>query len=723
MRPLELWVGVEPTVSRVGDTTMDQLHLSGFHHRLDDIDRLASLGAKRVRFPLLWERTAPNGVDTCAWAWADERLQRLQDLGVDPIVGLVHHGSGPMDTHLLDPNFEVGLARYARAVAQRYPHITQYTPVNEPLTTARFAALYGHWYPHARDDLSFWHALKHQLRATVLAMRAIREVNPGAQLVQTEDLGRTYSTPHLQYQADFENERRWISMDLLMGRVDETHPMWAYLRGIGASEPDILWFAENPCPPDIFGLNSYVTSERFLDERLDHYPQHMHGGNGRDQYVDVEAVRVNGAFLTGPGERLRETYERYGRPVAITEVHLGCTREEQLRWLREVWDDAQAVSHAGVDVRGVTIWSAFGAHDWNSLLTQQNGHYESGVWDVRAPAPRPTAMAALARDLSAGRTPTHPVLSSPGWWRRRERLTYPPHGTVREEPVSGPRLLITGATGTLGQAFARACAIRGLPYHLLDRRALDITDEASIHAALDLHQPWAVINTAGYVRVDDAETDPRNTRENTHGPHLLALACAQRGVPLMTFSSDLVFDGTKGAPYVESDAVNPLNAYGRSKADAERLVLQAAPDALVIRTSAFFGPWDPYNFAAYVVRELQAGRTVRAAGDQVVSPTYVPDLTCAALDLLIDGERGIWHLANAGALSWADFARRVARVGGLSERLVEAVSTADLHQKAARPAASALISERGWIMPSLDVAIEHWYAHTAQRPRETQAAD
>lgn len=178
-------MGIDPTVSRVGDDLLDQLALSGFHDRLEDIDRVASLGAQAVRFPLLWERTAPDGPAAADWTWADVRLGRLSARGLDPILGLVHHGSGPRHTHLLDPAFATGLATYARAVAERYPHVGAYTPVNEPLTTARFAALYGHWYPHARDDLSFWRALNHQLRATVLAMREIRQVNPHARLIQT----------------------------------------------------------------------------------------------------------------------------------------------------------------------------------------------------------------------------------------------------------------------------------------------------------------------------------------------------------------------------------------------------------------------------------------------------------------------------------------------------------------------------------------------------------
>jgi len=216
-RRIEVWAGAECTVNRVGDRYFDQTVRNGHEGRLADLDLFAGLGIRAVRYPVLWERTAPDGPERADWTWPDERLRRLRELGVRPIVGLVHHGSGPRDTDLLDPAFPERLAAYAGAVARRYPWVEEYTPVNEPLTTARFSALYGHWYPHRRDDLGFARALLTQCRAVVLAMRAIREVNPAARLVQTDDLGKTYGTATLAYQAAFENERRWLTFVLLAG--------------------------------------------------------------------------------------------------------------------------------------------------------------------------------------------------------------------------------------------------------------------------------------------------------------------------------------------------------------------------------------------------------------------------------------------------------------------------------------------------------------------------
>ncbi len=702
---IEFWAGPECTVNRVGDEYRDQLVATGFDRRLDDLDRLATLGAKRIRFPLLWERTETAVPGEYDWTWSDERIQRLRERGVKPIAGLLHHGSGPRHTNLLDPAFPEKLAAYAAAVAERYPDIDAYTPVNEPLTTARFSALYGFWYPHAGDDRSFVRALLNQLRATVLAMAAIRKVNPNAQLVQTDDLGHVESSPKLRYQAEFENLRRWLTFDLLTGRVDAQHPLRAYLRNYGASEQELQAFVEEPCPPDIMGINCYVTSERFLDERVSLYPAAMRGGNGRHRYVDIELARAHGRHIGGFGARLREAGERYGLPIAITEVHLGCSRDEQMRWLHQAWQAAHEVRAEGHDIRAVTAWAVFGTYDWDSLLTRNEGNYESGLWDVAGGVPRPTALATLAHQLAHGEDPTDPVLDGPGWWQRELRLHYPAHGELESVRMAGRPLLITGATGTLGRAFARFCELRGLPYRLMTRAEMDIADPQSVAIALELWQPWAVINTAGFVRVDDAESDARQWRENVTGPVMLAQECAKRGVRLMSFSSDLVFDGTKSMPYVESDTPAPLNAYGRAKLEAERQILALDATALLIRTAAFFGPWDRHNFVTLALDHLRRGEIWKAADDQFVSPTYVPDLVQAALNLLVDGESGLWHLSNRGAVSWAEFAGLAAETASLDTRLIQPLPSSELGFVAQRPRYSVLGSERALLMPTLENAM------------------
>jgi dTDP-4-dehydrorhamnose reductase len=272
-------------------------------------------------------------------------------------------------------------------------------------------------------------------------------------------------------------------------------------------------------------------------------------------------------------------------------------------------------------------------------------------------------------------------------------------------------ILVTGARGTLGSAALRLCRERGLACVGTPRDQLDVADCDAVRRVFDELRPWAVINAAGYVRVDDAERERDAAhRENVVGAVVLAEACAERGLPFVTYSSDLVFDGVGHAakPYVETDPASPLGDYGATKAEAEARVREVHPGALVIRTAAFFGPWDEWNFVTVTLRSLAAGVPTTAAGDLVVSPTYVPDLVHTTLDLVIDGERGLWHLANRGAVTWAELARRAACMVGLDGSLVQECPSCELGLTAARPAHAALDSVRGSLMPSLDDALARY---------------
>jgi dTDP-4-dehydrorhamnose reductase len=438
---MELWGGIECTLNRVGDRRFDQLDRSGHYQRPDDLEKIAALGIRTMRYPLLWERAAGRSVREYDWRFADERLARLRGLGVRPIVGLVHHGSGPDDADVASERFAPGLADYARALATRFPWVDAFTPVNEPLTTARFCGLYGHWYPHARDERTFARALFNQCRATVLAMREIRAVNPAAQLVQTEDLGTIYSSPRLGYQAAFENERRWLGWDLLCGYVDAAHPLHAHLLAWGLSRHELDWLRDNACPPDVIGIDHYVTSDRYLDENLERYPGQRAGGNGRDVYVDVEAVRVREQPGTSLGSLLAEAATRYGLPIVLTEVHLGCAPVEQIRWLNDAWCIAQRAKEAGIDVRAATAWALLGCYDWDALLTSDRGHYEPGAFAVTSQGLDPTPLADFLSVLAAGRWGVDAGAAlGEGWWRRPQRLIYPrlPENTQRRAAAHLP---------------------------------------------------------------------------------------------------------------------------------------------------------------------------------------------------------------------------------------------------------------------------------------------
>jgi dTDP-4-dehydrorhamnose reductase len=539
----------------------DQGERTGHYHRLEDLDRIAGLGLRTLRYPVLWERHAGTPID---WRGTDERLHRLRAHGIRPIVGFLHHGCGPLPGGFLDPGFVDGLARFARAFAERYPWVDAYTPVNEPLTTARFSGLYGVWHPFSTDPRVFARCLLNQFHGIRATMRAVREVNPAAQLIQTEDLGKTHSTDCLAYQADWENERRWITFDVLCGRLAPGMMMHAHLCWAGIKEQELNSFLHDPCPPDVCGMNHYVTSERMLDHRVESYPPGFDGGNGRDRYADVPAVRVRAEGPAGPAALMRELWERYHRPLAVTEVQLACTREEQLRWLLEVWQGAQSLREEGIDVRAITAWALFGAVDWDSLLLHPSGHYENGAFDVSGGEPVETALAHALRELARTGQFHHPVAEGAGWWRRAVRFVFRPASAARTGPgtassarsLAESALLIVVEPGATRDAYARLCDLRGINAEFIAAEQFCRAGPNAMAAFLDAHAPWGIV------------VEPEGDVEL---PEHFCVLCAERRIAVacaedehtvrVTHSDDIVTwqvcDGDRCAPDPEQcDRIN-----------------------------------------------------------------------------------------------------------------------------------------------------------------------
>jgi len=709
---MELWGGIECTINKVQDLYMDQLTYSGHYNRSEDIEVFANLGIKKMRYPVLWEKHKPESNTPIDWSQTEARLLELKERGVEPIAGLVHHGSGPGYVHMAEESFATGLAAYAGQVADKFPWLTYYTPVNEPLTTARFCGLYGLWYPHGSTDRSFLRILYNECKATVLAMQEIRKINPDAKLVQTEDLGKIHSTPLLQYQAKFENHRRWLSFDFLCGKVTPKHPLYLYIIKNGLTAAELAFFTENPCPPDVMGFNYYLTSERYLDENINHYPAHTHGSNGRHRYADVEVVRVGNHDLAGLYSLLKEAWERYHLPLAVTEMHLHCTREEQLRWVKYIWETAEKLSNENVDIRGVTAWALLGSFGWNRLLTLPNGDYEAGVLDVLSGKPRNTALATMLKSLATTGKYEHPLLESQGWWQREIRAVYNRNGINPSgiDLPQSPPVLIIGNAASLGDAFARACQQRNINYKQLDAADLDISDRNQVEATLQQYQPWAIINTNAFLELDQAEEPVESfCLLNTAGAGNLSYLTGKYGIKLLTFSSDMVFDGEKSDSFPEPGMVSSLNIYGQSKAAAEKCVLNNDRRALVVRTGSLFSAWDHQNYVVNVLNKLKAKQLVEAEEDIFISPTYVPDLVHTSLNLLIDDETGIWHLANSGNISRAALAKEIAKRAGHNVDVIRPVTSESADYKAVRTKYNALKSKHRMLLPPLHEALNTFF--------------
>ncbi len=250
--------------------------------------------------------------------------------------------------------------------------------------------------------------------------------------------------------------------------------------------------------------------------------------------------------------------------------------------------------------------------------------------------------------------------------------------------------MVVGAAGQLGAELARLLGDRAVP---LTRADLDLALLERIEPVVARLAPDTVVNCAAYNAVDRAESEPGAARlVNALAVERLAVAARRGGAGFVTFSSDYVFDGTASAPYLESARPGPLNRYGESKLEGERLALAAHPGSLVVRTSWVLSG-KPGNFAAAMLRLAAAG-PLRVVDDQVGSPTMVADLAPAVLAAIDAGAAGLLHLTNQGELSRFELAREVLELAGRDPGIVSPVSTDEFGAAAPRPRYSKLGSER-----------------------------
>lgn len=230
------------------------------------------------------------------------------------------------------------------------------------------------------------------------------------------------------------------------------------------------------------------------------------------------------------------------------------------------------------------------------------------------------------------------------------------------------------------------------------REEVSVTNQDALDTLLKSRRPELVFNCAAFNAVDRAETERDLAfAVNAQGPANVARACARYGIRLVHFSTNFVFDGALDRPYVETDVPAPLSAYGSSKLEGEKGVLDLVPEALVIRTSAVFGDTGSAikggSFPKRIVERGRRGEQLRVVADQKVNPTYAADLAPAAMELADSGLEGIVHVVAAGCAGWDEFARAALAECGVSAE-VESTFSADLALPAGRPLNGCLGSTR-----------------------------
>ena len=262
------------------------------------------------------------------------------------------------------------------------------------------------------------------------------------------------------------------------------------------------------------------------------------------------------------------------------------------------------------------------------------------------------------------------------------------------------RILLTGANGQVGWELSSRSGQQGFEVLALDRSDLDITDPVSVKREVNRSGVSLVVNAAGYTAVDEAESEPELAfAANRDGPAYLASACEKVGIPLVHISTEYVFDGQKQESYLVTDPVSPLGVYGKSKAAGEVAVRENLPEHVILRTSWVYGVRG-HNFVKTMLRLGREREVVHVVADQYGCPTYAADLAEAILRVaahVLEGRQihwGTYHYCGQGVTSWHGFAEAIFNLARryipLKVKQIEAVTTAEYHTAAKRPANSVL---------------------------------
>src|SRR4051812_37459680 len=239
------------------------------HLRLfrEDLRLISNAGITTLRYAVPWHRIEKKR-GKFDWQWMDQAMEALEANGLDPILDLVHHVSIPcwIRQGFAHPDYPGYQVDFALQVADRYPHVTRYTPFNEPLVTIFLAGQQGVWYPFGKNDDTFVRMLVNVGRAICLTCKALRERNPLVEIVHIDTaeahLASCDVREDVQHFVDFCNNRRFLCDDLILGHLDEMHPMYGYMSRHGYTEDDVTWFEANRARIDVRGLDYYAHSER-----------------------------------------------------------------------------------------------------------------------------------------------------------------------------------------------------------------------------------------------------------------------------------------------------------------------------------------------------------------------------------------------------------------------------------------------------------------------------
>lgn len=329
----------------------------------EDFALVRELGIEYLRYgtPYYRDHLGPGRYD---WSFADETFAELDRLGITPIADLCHFGVPDWVGNFQNPDWPELFAEYAAAFASRYPSVRFFTPVNEIFITATFSGQYGWWNERLCSDRSFVTALKHLVRANLLAELAILKVQPAALFIQSESSEYFHAAgPAAQKLADFHNHKRFLSLDLCYG-ADVRAMMYEYLTDNGMSREEYHWFmeqAQNLRPYCVMGNDYYASNEHLITQ---------------DGSIGPSGEIFGYYVIT------KQYYDRYHLPVMHTETNLG-NAEQAPGWLAKEWANMVRLKEDGVPIIGFTWYSLIDQVDWDTALREDNGNINPlGLYDI-----------------------------------------------------------------------------------------------------------------------------------------------------------------------------------------------------------------------------------------------------------------------------------------------------------------------------------------------------
>lgn len=352
-----------PTIQLPDGTTkrVDEMEKTGHYQRWkEDFNLVKELGIEFLRYgpPYYKVHLGPGQYD---WGFTDETFRYLQELNITPIVDLCHFGVPDWVGDFQNEEWPVHFAQYAKDFAKRFPYLQFYTPVNEIFIAATFSAQWGWWNERKADDRSFVTALKNICKANVLAMKAILEVQPQATFIQSESSEYFHAEdPHCLPQAQFLNEKRFLSLDLTYG-YPVSVIMYEYLMQNGMTKEEYQWFRNQDITGKcIMGNDYYWTNE------------HMVHGDG----TTSASGEIFGYYVI-----THQYFSRYRLPVMHTETNI--KEPNSVAWLKKEWANAYRLKQDGVPLVGFTWYSLVDQVDWDTALREDNGRVnELGLYNI-----------------------------------------------------------------------------------------------------------------------------------------------------------------------------------------------------------------------------------------------------------------------------------------------------------------------------------------------------